>query len=204
MSICLRRPFLAGTLLFVTFGCISSKVDPRCTITAPPEYRPIVAQCINASEFWQAYFDEIEKAAAGPLIDFELHMEREVTGKSSGDYDPGWVNVRLSVKNLRNKRVIYEREAEVRLDNMIFGRFDADASRDEIQRKAFEATEKQIYPHLEIWVNVAALRAMGQEKASAEAFVPMLEKAADNPWGEDIPDEAGTALHRLQGNTSSR
>ena len=79
-----------------------------CTITSPPEYQPTVAQCVNASEFWQAYFDEIEKTTAGPLIDFKLEMEREVTGKSRGDYDPGWVNVRLSVKNLRNRRLIYE------------------------------------------------------------------------------------------------
>ena len=100
---------------------------------------------MNASEFWQAYFDEIEKTTAGPLIDFKLEMEREVTGKSRGDYDPGWVNVRLSVKNLRNRRLIYEREAEVRLDDVIFGRFSADATREEIQRKAFEATEKKIF-----------------------------------------------------------
>ena len=157
---------------------------------------------MNASEFWQAYFDEIEKTTAGPLIDFKLEMEREITGKSRGDYDPGWVNVRLSVKNLRNRRLIYEREAEVRLDDVIFGRFSADATREEIQRKAFEATEKKIFPHLEIWVNVAALRAMGQEKASAEVFVPLLQEAAANPWGEDIPDAASTALNRLQATTT--
>ena len=202
MSIFRRRPFLAATLFAVGFGCISSEVDPRCTITSPPEYQPTVAQCVNASECWQAYFDEIEKTTAGPLIDFKLEMEREVTGKSRGDYDPGWVNVRLSVKNLRNRRLIYEREAEVRLDDVIFGRFSADATREEIQRKAFEATEKKIFPHLEIWVNVAALRAMGQEKASAEAFVPLLQEAAANPWGEDIPDAASTALNRLQAATT--
>lgn len=186
----------------VGFGCISSEVDPRCTITCPAEYQPTVAQCVNASEFWQAYFDEIEKTTAGPLIDFKLEMEREVTGKSRGDYAPGWVNVRLSVKNLRNRRLIYEREAEVRLDDVIFVRFSADATREEIQRKAFEATEKKIFPHLEIWVNVAALRAMGQERASAEAFVPLLQEAAANPWGEDIPDAASTALNRLQAATT--
>ena len=202
MSILPRRPFLAATLFVVGFGCISSEVDPRCTITSPPEYQPTVARCVNASEFWQAYFDEMAKTTAGPLIDFNLEMEREVTGKSSGDYDPGWVNVRLSVKNLRNRRVIYEREAEVRLDDVLFGRFSADATREEIQRKAFEATEKRIFPHLEIWVNVAALRAMGDEKASAAAFLPILREAADNPWGEDIPDAAGTALNRLRGATS--
>ena len=202
MSILPRRPFLAATLFVAGFGCISSEVDPRCTITSPPEYQPTVAQCVNASEFWQAYFDEIEKTTAGPLIDFNLEMERKVTGKSGGDYDPGWVNVRLSVKNLRNRRVIYEREAEVRLDDVLFGRFSADATREEIQRRAFEATEKKIFPHLEIWVNVAALRAMGQEKASASAFLPILQEAADNPWGEDIPDAAGTALQRLQAGTN--
>jgi len=40
---------------------------------------------------------------------------------------------------------------------------------------------------------------MGRQKAHAETFVPILEEAADNPWGEDIPDEANTALARLRG-----
>ena len=63
------------------------------------------------------------------------------------------MNVRLSVKNLRNRRLIYEREAEVRLDDVIFGRFSADATREEIQRKAFEATEKKIRNCLPLWVD---------------------------------------------------
>ena len=66
---------------------------------------------------------------------------------------------------------------------MLFGRFSADATREEIQRKAFEATEREIFARLEIWVNVAALRAKGQEKDSAEAFLPILQEAAYNPWG---------------------
>ncbi len=49
---------------------------------------------------------------------------------------------------------------------------------------------------------IAALRAMGQEKASAEAFVPLLQEAAANPWGEDIPDAASTALNRLEAATT--
>ena len=59
MSIFRCRPFLAATLF-----------------------------AVGASEFWQAYFDEIEKTTAGPLIDFKLEMEREVTGKSRGDSIP--------------------------------------------------------------------------------------------------------------------
>ena len=187
-------------LLVVSFGCISSEVDPRCTISSPPEYRGTVAQCVNASQFWQAYFDELESSSPGqPLIDFRLDMDREVTGRSRGDYDPGTVTVRFSVTDLRNRRRFYEREAEVRLDDIIFGNFSGDATREDIQQKAFEATEKKIYPHLEIWVNIAALRAMGQQKSAAAAFIPILEEAANNPWGEDIPDEANTALGRLRG-----
>ena len=189
-------------LLFViaSLGCVSSEVDPRCTITSPREYRDTVAQCINASPFWQAYFDELESTSRGqPLVDFKLDMEREVSGRSQGDYDPGWVTVRLAVTNLQNHRRVYERDAEVRLDDMISGNFAADATREEIQQKAFEATERKIYPHLEIWVNIAALRAMGQQKDAADAFIPILEEAANNPWGEDIPDEANTALGRLRG-----
>ena len=107
--------------------------------------------------------------------------------------------MRLAVTDLQTRRRIYERDAEVRLDDIIFGTFGPDATREEIQQKAFEATEKKIYPHLEIWVNIAALRAMGQQKSSAAAFIPVLEEAANNPWGEDIPDEANTALSRLRG-----
>ena len=200
MSVFRRWSFLL--LLIASLGCISSKVDPRCTITSPPEYRDTVARCINASQFWQAYFDELESTSPGqPLVDFKLDMERKVNRRSSsgGDYDPGTVTIRLAVTNLRNRRRVYEREAKVRLNDIIFGLFDADATREEIQQKAFEATEKKIYPHLEIWVNIAALRAMGQHKDAADAFVPILEEAANNPWGEDIPDEASTALSRLRG-----
>lgn len=194
------RRWSVVSLLVVSFGCISSEVDPRCTITSPPEYRGTVAQCVNASQFWQSYFDVLGASSPGqPLMDFRLDMDREVTGRSRGDYDPGNVTVRLAVTDLRNRRRIYEREAEVRLDDVIFGHFAADATRDDIQRKAFEATEKKIYPHLEIWVNIAALRAMGREKSAADTFIPILEEAADNPWGEDIPDEANTALGRLRG-----
>lgn len=208
MSIVRRRPLLAAILLVTGFGCISSEVDPRCTIstnTASREYQAIVAQCINASPFWKAYFDEIEKSSPGQaLIDFRLHMEREVTGRSDGDYDPGNVSVRLIVTNLRNRRSIYDRKAEVRIEDVIYGNFGPNPTREEIQKKAFEATEAKIYPHLEIWINIAALRAMSQEKAAAEAFLPILEEAAANPWGDEIPGEANTALQRLTGARSFR
>lgn len=185
------------------FACISSEVDPRCTIAAPDSYRDIVAQCVNASEFWQTYFDELEATSPGkPLVAFEVRMERKVSRRSKvGDYDPGWVIFHFKATNLRTRRALFEKKGDVRLDDMIFGWFDEGTTREQIQQKAFEATEERIFPHLEIWVNIAALRAMGQEGQSGTAFVPVLEKAANNPWGEDIPDEANTALGRIRGRT---
>ena len=144
MSVFRRWSFLL--LLIASLGSISSKVTLRCTITSPPEYRDTVARCINASQFWQAYFDELASTSPGqPLVDFKLDMERKVNQRSSsgGDYDPGTVTIRLAVTNLRNRRRVYEREAKVGLDDIIFGLFDADATREEIQQKAFEATEKR-------------------------------------------------------------
>ena len=50
MTIVRRRPLLAATLLAVGLGCISSEVDPRCTIStnsSSRDYQDVVAQCIN-------------------------------------------------------------------------------------------------------------------------------------------------------------
>jgi hypothetical protein len=65
----LRSPIVIA-FVFTFSGCVSSEVDPRATITSPQEYRDVVAQCVNASPFWQAYFDELESSAPGqPLVD---------------------------------------------------------------------------------------------------------------------------------------
>lgn len=121
-----------------------------------------------------------------PLIDFNLEMEREVTGKSSGDYDPGRVKVRLSDSTMCSLAVSA-----------------ADATREEVQRKAFEATEREIFPVSKFGSTSPRFAPRVKRRDSAEAFLPILQEAADNPWGEDIiPDEAGTALHRLEAATS--
>jgi hypothetical protein len=187
----------AGSLFFS--GCVSSRVDPRITVDATPELTAIVAQCVNASEFWQEYFDELGDSGQ-PLVHFSLAMDRRVTERTTGgDYDPGVVDFTLRARSLRTGTSLVEKEAIVDIDPVIFGRFDESMTRDDIQRKAFEATERKIHMHVELWVNVAALRAMADEGPAGSAFLPFLEKAADNPWGEHIPDEANTAIRRIRG-----
>ncbi len=123
-----RTRWRSTTILLwsLCFACISSEIDPRCTINAPDSYRDIVAQCVNASEFWQTYFDELEATSPGkPLVAFEVRMERKVSRRSKvGDYDPGWVIFHFKATNLRTRRALFEKKGDVRLDDMIFGWFD--------------------------------------------------------------------------------
>jgi hypothetical protein len=188
-----------GVFLLAGHGCVSSEVDPRITVEATPELTGIVAQSVNASEFWQEYFDELG-GSGEPLVRFALAMNRRVTSRTTGgDYDPGVVDVTLRATSLRTGTTLVEKEATVDIDPVIFGRFDESMTRDDIQRKAFESTERKIHMHVELWVNVAALRAMAEEGPAGSAFLPFLEKTARNPWGEHIPDEANTAIRRIRG-----
>lgn len=183
-------------------GCVSSAVDPRCTIHAPnDDYRGRLAKAVNGSKLWQAYFDHVspDKASAEPLVEVDLQMDRKVTGGGSGgDYDPGEVRIRFTVTNLRNGAMLYKEEKKAQLDSVIFGRFDENATREDIQNAAFAEAEDDVFPFISRWVDIAAIRAMGQLSWNGEALVPILEEQVENPWAEDLSSEAKRALRAIR------
>jgi len=100
---------------------------------------------------------------------------------------------------LGNRAVLYEREESVNLDEFMIGVFDGSETREEIQELAFEATESRVLPYLDRWINIAAIRAMGESEGQGTAFVPVLEEQAQNPWSEQLMGEALQALKRIRG-----
>jgi hypothetical protein len=76
-------------------------------------------------------------------------------------------------------------------------------TREQIQNAVFAQTEDKIFPYLDRWVNVAAVRAMALESgAIAESLVPILEEQAKDPWAEDLASEAQLALRQIRGETT--
>lgn len=199
-------PFLIGLL-----GCVSSKVDPRCRIEAPDPYRGRVAQHVNGSKLWRAYFETMAPSAGGPKepwIDFRLAFDREILNRveileyEEGDYEAGTVNVKLSIANRQRGTTLHEQEEALSLPEFAFVAGSA-TSRDQIQKAVFQQTEDRIFPYLDRWVNLAAIRAMGEERgARGEAFVAILEEQAQDPWAEDLSNEAQYALRAIRGESA--
>ena len=92
------------TVLVLAVACTSSKVDPRCSISAPSAGDTAgVAKAINGSKLWQTYLDHVSpvREADKPVIAFDLTFNREITKRNSeGDYDDGVVHAYLSVTHL--------------------------------------------------------------------------------------------------------
>ena len=199
----LERALLVLALLPMTLSaCASREVDPRSVIHAPnEEYVGRVAQSINGSKFWQAYFAHLapDPATARPLIAVNLAMERDSTPTHDGDYDPGTVEIHFSVTNLRNGAQLYRHEASTRLDDVIYGLFEENATREDIQKAAFEEAEDDVFPYIHRWVNIAAVRAIGELGAHGRSFTPMLEEQSEDPWAEDLASEARLALKAIHG-----
>jgi hypothetical protein len=187
-------------LLAFSAACVSSEVDPRCSINAPnARYRAKLARSVNGSKLWQTYFDLMMpvKEGANPIIEVYLNFNRDITMKTNdGDYDPGTVEIIFSVTNLMTGAILYEDNRDAQLDAFIFGRFDADATREEIQEAAFKDTEEDVFPYIDRWINIAAIRAMGEERKTA--FLPALEEEAQNQWAEDLMSEARWAIEKIQ------
>lgn len=186
----------------VLMGCFtSSEVDPRCSIDAVSRHRDQIAKSINGSKLWRAYFDHLQpsKEGAKPLVAFTFETERRTRNTyGAGDYDPGTLTVNFKVKSLRTRRTLFTKEAKVSLDSFMIGAFDANATRAEIQEAAFRATEEEVYPFLDRWVNVAALKAMGEVKSGASAFRPVLEELANDEWaGMEMRVAAKNMLKKL-------
>jgi hypothetical protein len=180
-------------------GAHDSSLDARTRIDAAPRMRGRIAQFINGSELWQSYLDRTA-GTTRPVVAFGLEAQRIRLKSRGGDYDPGTVKVVFSVVNLRKNQTIYERDMKVTLDAFMVGRFDKDATRDEIQEIAFRDAEEKVMPYLDRWVDLAAMRAMGQEGRYGAAFVDQLEGISADKWAsEEMQVEATTALNRIQG-----
>jgi hypothetical protein len=191
---------LAAALSLAAAGCTSSEPDPRCTIDAEGRHEAKLATTLNKSKVWKLYFEEIDPQGSRPLVELSLKMERVRMRSRGGDYDPGKVNVLFSSRSLTRGSALYEHEVEVDLQPFMIGFFEEDASRDEIQEVAFDATEDQVYPFLATWVDLAGLRAMGLEGSSGQTFVPFLEALLEDKWTNlDTKREVRAALKSIQG-----
>lgn len=187
--------------MLLASACVGSKTpDPRCTIEAEGVHREWIAKEVNTSKLWKAYFKARDPSNSRKLVKFELSMERKRLRSFGGDYDPGKVIVTFDVSNLENRRALYQKKTEVDLQPFMVGFFDENATRDEIQEVAFKATEKDIKPFLARWIDLAALRAMGQQGSGGQVFVPLLEELLADEWTtSDLEDEAGKALSKIRG-----
>jgi hypothetical protein len=190
------------TILALATACTSTKADPRTRLSAPsPEYLMGMAKAINGSNLWEAYLDHISpvRDVSQPVMAFKLTFEREITRRTNeGDYDPGIVHTHLTVTNLLMNREVYSRADKFAIKDFVFTR-DA-ATREEIQRAAFEATEDTAMRYVHRWVEIAAIRAMVQEGAGGSAFIEVLEEQTQDPWGDDLVGEAKVALNKIRAN----
>ena len=84
--------------------------------------------------------------------------------------------------------------------SFLIGNFGKDASREEMQEIAFRDAEKEAYPFVDRWINLAAIKAMGLEGTSGKIFVPTLEKLLEDAWaGSDLKNASREALRRIRG-----
>jgi hypothetical protein len=194
--------FAALTTLMLATACTSSKADLRCSLSAPnAKYHMGVAKSINGSDLWESYLDHISpiRDVGEPVLAFKLTFEREITKRSNeGDYDPGIVHAHLAVTNLLMNREIYSQRDKFAIKDFVFT--EESATREAVQRAAFEATENTAMRYVHRWVEIAAIRAMAQEGTSGREFVEVLEEQTQDPWGDDLIGEAKLALNKIRGN----
>ena len=197
-----RNPWL-GTMvaLLLVAGCsASSEPDPRCVIDADGRHHKKLAQTVNASKLWQSYFQTIDPDGTRKLVKFEFKVDRDRHRSVGGDYDPGKITIVYRATNLTKKQHLYDRDEEVDLDAFMLGLFDKNASRDEIQEIAFKATEDRVYPYLATWVDIAAIRAMGQEGSGGYEFEDQLQALLDDQWSNlEIQTACRDALAKIRG-----
>ena len=178
----------------------SSKVDPRCKIDADGRHFDKLSQTINGSKLWSTYFDAIDPEATRTLVEFRFLIGRGRDRSMGGDYDSGKITIVFEATNLAKQRTLYEREEEVDLEPFMVGFFDKDVTRDELQEIAFTATEDRVYPFLATWVDIAAIRAMGQEGSTGSEFEPLLQELHDDRWSNlEIKTAARQALSKIRG-----
>ena len=189
---------LAILLVAVSFAACgpSDEIDPRCSIEADGQHRREIAKAVNGSRLWQTYF---EKASSGdsPVVKFLFTVERKKFRSTGGDYDPGQIGVDFKARSTRNNRLLYKNDMEVRLKDFMVT-FGKEVTREEMQEMAFRATEEKVYPYLNRWVNITAVRAMGNEGPGGSRFVPTLTEMIEDSWtSADLRAAAEEALQKI-------
>jgi hypothetical protein len=179
-------------------GCTRSKVDSRVRVVADAGHVPQIAKSVNGSKMWQTYFKEMAPDKDSAVVQVSLEVERKQFKSFGGDYDPGKVVFDFKVLNLKTGKELFEKDGEVDLDSFMFTTADADAAREKIQEIAFKATEEKVYPYMDRWINLAAIRAMGN--SDKRVFEGPLEQLMDEKWtSADMRNEAAFALEKIRG-----
>jgi hypothetical protein len=187
-------------LAALSLGCTSGKVDQRVRIDAPARHVTQIAKSVNGSDLWQAYLDHRGKTASGPLVEFVFEVEQQRFKSYGGDYDPGKIEFEFRAVSLKNGRPLFEKDGDVDLDAFMLASVSREATRDEIQEVAFKATEEKVYPYMDRWVNLAAIRAMGDEASSGRVFEDILNDLIEDSWtSSDMRNAAHVALKQIKG-----
>ena len=201
-----RYALIAGALMcgvVVFAGCgPSSEIDPRCSIQAEGPHRRQLAKSVNASNLWKEFFKQKQpsKSGASPLVEFTFTVKRSAHRSGGGDYDRGTIAVDFKAKSTANGRLLYKNDMEVRLQEFMIGVFDKDATREQVQEIAFKATEEKVYPYLDRWVAISAIRAMGNEGSAGSRFVSTLDELVESSWtAGDLRAAAEEALRSIKG-----
>jgi len=191
------QALVIGAWVLASFGCGAGEVDSRCRIDAG-SHSTHVANSVAKSKIWRVYFDTM--TGTEPLVEIKVDVQRSRKRTIGGDYDAGTATVLFETKSLKHRRKILDHEGRFEIDSFLIGGFDKNASRDEMQEIAFQDAEKESYPYLERWINVAAIKAMGLEGKQGTAFVPTLKKLLEDTWiSDDMKAATREALARIQG-----
>lgn len=188
-------------VLLTWVGCgASSKADPRCRISAESPHRGTIAKSVNGSDLWREYFKRVSPKGKTPLVEFTFTVERTTRKSYGGDYDPGTIAVEFKAQNLNDGRLLFDKDVRVNLDEFMVGFFDKNATREQIQEIAFKATEDRVYPYLDRWVQIAAIRAMGNRGSRGTVFKKTLNDLIGDKWTSgDMRGAAEEALRSIDG-----
>ena len=186
----------AGMLALGTIAC-SGSVDSRCRIDAG-RHGEKIAKSVASSRLWDMYFDKIP--GSSPLVELKVNVERRKNRGYGGDYDGGKVKVVFEARSLKHGDRLLKEEGEFEIDSFLITGASKDATREELQEIAFLDAEKESYPYLDRWIQLAALKAIGREGEQGGQFVPELEKMVEDKWtSADMRVAAKQALSQIRG-----
>ena len=193
----LLATLVTGILVLGTAGCGAGAVDTRCQIDAGPHGAKI-ADSVAESRLWRMYFDKV--SGTSPLVELVMDVERRTKPGYGGDYNGGTVTVSFEVRSLKHGSSLLKEEGKFEIDMFLIGRFDKDATREEMQEIAFHDAEKESYPYVDRWIQLAAIKAMGREGKEGGQFVPALEKMVEDSWtSQDLRAASRKALAKIEG-----